>query len=511
MKFLNKLKDVALSILPIVAICLAIHFFVYRFDSHVVISFLIATIMVIVGETLFFLGVDASIIPMGEIVGNSSKNKTKVLVLIIFGFIFGLFATIAEPDVSVLSTQAISMGLKVSKLFLNFIIGFGVGIFVAFALFRIIAKLNFKIVIGIVMLIIVVISIFTDGKLVALAFDAGGATTGIITSPFLIAISMGITKGNTQDKKSEAFGVIGLASLGPVLALLFYFLVTGKVIGASSAATESTLSFGTLLLNNFYATLISLLPLIVFFFIYELIFVKLPVRKVLALLFGAFITFVGLFVFLLGIEYGFTNMGRELGKALIEKADAFVVIFCIVLGFIVVFSEPAVKILGHQIEDETGGYIKFKTVVISIAIAVGFALGISALKIILDINFTYIVIAGYGLATVLMIFCPSMFTGIGFDSGGVASGPITAAFVLPLMLGLAGGAGGFGVISIVALMPILVIEVLGIMYKIKVGALNKRSERNAIRIAYEMNMLSSTARLKEEYLKAKAKRRRSNV
>ena len=511
MKFLNKLKEVALSILPIVAICLAIHFFVYRFETKVVVSFLIATIMVIVGETLFFLGVDESIIPMGEIVGNSSKNKTKVMVVIIFGFIFGLFATIAEPDVSVLATQALNMGLNTSKVFLTFLIGFGVGIFVAFALFRIIAKLGFKIVIAIVMAIIVLISIFTNGKLVALAFDAGGATTGIITSPFLIAISTGITRGSTQDKKSEAFGVIGMASLGPVLALLLYFLVTGKMIGSPISASESTAGFGALLLKNLYTTIISLLPLIAFFFIYELIFVKLPIRKVLALMFGAFVTFAGLYLFLLGIEYGFTHMGSEIGRALSEKGDAIVLIFCIVLGFIVVFSEPAVKILGHQIEDETGGYIKFKTVVVSIAVAVGFALGLSALKIILDINFTYIITIGYGVALILMIFCPRMFTGISFDSGGVASGPITAAFVLPLMLGLAGGAGGFGVISIVALMPILVIEVLGIIYRIKVGALNKISERKSLKIAYEMNMLSSTERLRAEYVRAKAKSRRNNA
>ena len=508
MKFLNKLKEVALSILPIVAICLAIHFFVYRFDTHVIVSFLIATIMVIIGETLFFLGVDASIIPMGDIVGNSSKNKAKVLVLIIFGFIFGLFATIAEPDVSVLTVQVISMGLGVSRVFFTFLIGFGVGVFVAFALFRIIAKIQFKIVIGAVMLIILLISIFTNGRLVALAFDAGGATTGIITSPFLIAISAGITRNNTKETKSEAFGVIGLASLGPVLALLFYFLVTGKVISAGPVLTEETTGFGALLLNELLATSLSLLPLVIFFFIYELIFVKLPIRKVLALLFGALITFVGLFLFLLGIEYGFTAMGSELGSALSEKGGVIVVIFCLVMGVIITFSEPAVKILGHQIEDETGGYIKYKTVVGAIAISIGLALGLSALKIVLNISFVYIAIVGYLVALALMLFCPSMFTGIGFDSGGVASGPITAAFVLPLMLGLAGGADGFGVISFVGLMPIIVIEILGIMYKIKVGALNKKSEKNALRIAYEMDMLSSTARLKEEYLKARAKRGR---
>ena len=507
MKFLNKLKEVTLSILPIVAICLLIHFFVYRFSSGVIFSFLIATVMVIVGETLFFLGVDASIIPMGEIVGNSSKNKAKVLVLIIFGFIFGLFATIAEPDVSVLAGQVATIGLDIAPTLFTFLVGFGVGAFVAFALFRIIAKLPFKIVIGIVMLIIVLISIFTDGRLVALAFDAGGATTGIITSPFLIAISTGITRNNSKETKSEAFGVIGLASLGPVLALLFYFLVTGKVINAGAIIGSETTGFGALLLNQLVATCLSLLPLVVFFFIYELIFVKLPPRKTLALLFGSLITFVGLFLFLLGIEYGFTSMGNSLGAALNEKGNALIIIFCVVLGVIIAFSEPAVKILGQQIEEETGGYIKFKTVVGAISVSIGLALGLSALKIVYDINFTYIVVGGYAIAMILMIFCPSMFTGIGFDSGGVASGPITAAFVLPLMIGLAGGASGFGVISFVGLMPIIVIEIIGIIYKIKVGALNKRSEKNALRIAYEMDMLSSTSRLKEEYLRARAKSR----
>ncbi|MBQ7579585.1 MAG: DUF1538 family protein [Clostridia bacterium] len=510
MNFLKKLRDVSISILPIVVICLAIHFFVYRFSSNVILSFLLAVVIIILGETLFFLGVDASIIPMGEIVGNSSGNKAKVLVLIIFGFIFGLFATIAEPDVSVLANQTKALGLNLSPIVFTFITGFGVGAFVAFALFRIIAKLSFKIVLAIIMAIIVLISIFTDGRLVALAFDAGGATTGIITSPFLIAISTGVTRNKDGKQNSEAFGVIGIASLGPVLALLFFFLVSGKGLTSALSSGEEIISVGALLLSELKATSLSLLPLILFFFIYELIFVKLPTKKVLSLLFGALITFIGLYLFLFAIDFGFTNMGNELGKALAEQSNVLIIIFCVVLGFVITFSEPAVKILGKQIEDETGGYIKAKTVLISIAISMGVAVALSAVRIILDINFTYIVAFGYALALVLMIFCPSMFTGIGFDSGGVASGPITAAFVLPLMLGLAGGASGFGVISLVGLMPIIVIEILGIMYRIKVGALNIRSERNALRIAYEMDMLSSTARLKEEYLKAKAKRGRRN-
>ena len=506
MKFLNKLKEVTLSLLPVVAICLFVHFFISPFETRVIVNFIIAVGIIIVGEALFFLGVDAAIIPMGEIVGNSSNKGSKFFVLVIFGFIFGLFATIAEPDVSVLAGQAVGIGVGIGRLTFIFLIGAGVGVCVALALMRIATGVPFKAVLATICVTILVLCMFVPNSLVALSFDAGGATTGIITSPFLIAIASGISTKKSKRGEDNSFGVIGIASLGPVLALLLYFLIkrTAGVVGG--AAAEATSTIGQIIGGQLEATSLSILPLMLFFFVYELIFVKLPKKKVGALLFGGLVTFVGLFMFLFAIEFGFIEMGRALGTFLSTKSAAIVIIFSVVLGFIITFTEPAVMILGSQIEDVTGGHIKAKTVLISIAISMALAVGLSALRIVFNINFVYIVAAGYAVALILMLFSSSSFTAIGFDSGGVASGPITAAFILPLMLGLADGAEGFGVIALVGLMPIIVLQVLGIVYQVQLKSIARKRQKQALRIAYEMEMLSNIDALKKESLRARRKK-----
>lgn len=503
MKFLLKLRDVTLSILPVVVICLFIHFAFHRFSDGVIFSFLISTVLIIVGETLFFLGVDNSIIPMGEIVGNSSNKSSKIFVLILFGFIFGLFATLAEPDVSVLAGQAIGMGVGVSRIVFMFIIGAGVGVAVAFALIRIVARIPFKIVLIVILAIILIFCFFVPHSLIALAFDAGGATTGIVTSPFLIAIASGISLNRSKNSTDNSFGVIGIASLGPVLALMFYFALAHISGDVSSVSGQTSADFFSLMLEELQATSLSVLPLVFFFFIYELIFVKLPKKKVGEILIGALFTFVGLFLFLLGLDYGFISMGRELGAFLSGTPNYVIILFCVVLGFIITFTEPAVRILGKQIEDVTSGHIKSKVVIISIAVSMCFALLINAVRIIYNIDFLWIIGIGYGLAVILMIFCEPLFVGIGFDSGGVASGPISAAFILPLMLGLADGAEGFGIIALVGLMPIIVLQILGIIYKLKLVAIRRSEEKHALRIAYGMDMLSQTDKLRKEANKIK--------
>lgn len=510
MNFLKKLKEVVLSILPVVVICLFIHFFIHPFDNGVFGMFLISVCLVVFGETLFFLGVDNSIIPMGEIVGNTSNKLSKMFVLILFGFIFGFFATLAEPDVSVLAGQAAGGGvINASKQLFVFIVGAGVGVAVSIALFRIVTHLNFKIVLVGIIAIVAVVSVFVPESLLALAFDAGGATTGVITSPFLIAIASGISAGKEKSKNSDdAFGVIGIASLGPVLALLFYFLVS-KTGGSTVAhTTEKTVEILGLAVSELEAACLSILPLVLFFFIFEILFVKLPKRKVLSLIIGAVVTFLGLAVFLFGLDYGFTSMGKELGAFIKTTPQSVIILFSAVLGFVICFTEPAVKILGRQIEDVTGGHIKSRVVIVSIGVSMCLALCLTAIRIIFDINFLIIIGICYAIALLAMIFSSSIFTGIGFDSGGVASGPISAAFVLPLMLGLADGASGFGVIALIGVMPIIVLQLLGIVYRIKLAAIARHDEKHALAIAYQIDMLSDISDLKEEVAALERKRKR---
>lgn len=499
MNLLKKLKEVVIAILPVVVICLFIHFFISPFSTRAMWAFIISVCLVVIGETLFFLGVDNSIIPMGEIVGNASNKMSKMFVLILFGFIFGFFATLAEPDVSVLAGQVELAGVNVSKLLFIFLIAGGVGLAVGFALFRIIARLNYKIVLILLLLVTIGVSFFVNESVLAIAFDAGGATTGIITSPFLIAIASGVSQSKTKEKTDDAFGVVGIVSLGPVIALLMYFCLakTSGTAVAEQVASE-TVKIGGLVVSKLEAASLSILPLMLIFFIFEVLFVKLPKTKRLSLLVGGVVTFIGLVLFLFGLDYGFSAMGKELGNFIKTTPSVVAIIFCAGMGLIVCFTEPAVKILGHQIEDVSGGHIKSKLVVFSIAISMCLAVCLGAIKIIFDVSFLLIIGVCYAIAVLAMFFSGSIFTKIGFDSGGVASGPISASFILPMMIGMAGGTSGFGVIALISVMPIIVLQILGIIYRVKLSAITRQDERRALAIAYQLDMLSDISKLKKQ-------------
>ena len=500
MSFWKKFKEAILCMSPIMIVVMFLMLFIPGIKIELFIRFIISTLLIAVGEVFFLTGIENSIMPMGELVGNSASTLKHTFILIFFSFIFGLFATIAEPDVQVLGSEALVLGIPVTKTVFMFIIGAGVGLFVALALFRILKSIQFKTLVLVILFICFSICAFVPDSLIALAFDAGGATTGIVTSPFLLAISAGITRGKSVKSHSDNFGVIGLASLGPILAMLVLSLfATGS---GSVTVDEESLS---LLLDTLLSSMVAIVPLVGVFFLFDILFIKLPRQKKLALLFGAFVTFSGLYMFLFGINYGFLEMGEELGLVLSNKSQIFFIIICLIIGFFICYSEPAVRVLSVQVEDITEGNISRKGVMIAIAIAVMLAVILSALKIIFNINTFVILISGYSLICVLMLFTPKTFSAVAFDSGGVASGPMTSAFILPLMIGFARGLGdageGFGMVALVSMMPILVVQVLGIIYVIKLKAYEKRAYKTALRIAYGADAYSNMDDLEEEYNK----------
>lgn len=500
MRFFKKFLNVFLALLPIMVIVLTVHLFFYKMDTTILIKFFVSVVLICVGEVLLLTGIDSTIMPMGDLMVNSVNKASKFIIFIMFAMIFGFCATIAEPDVTVFSDQILSSGIGISKTLLILFIGAGVGIFIAFGIFRIIKNIEVKYIYTVLFAVIFLLCTQVKPEHIAIAFDAGGATTGIITAPFLLAISAGISaKFNKNNSNKEVFGMLGLASLGPVVAVLLFFVCFGD---RAESLIENSAQIN-IFLNVLKSTSLAIIPLAIVFCIYDLIFIKIPVKRKLEFLLGLGLTFVGLFMFLFGIDFGISEMGTIIGNFLSTLSVPVIIVICICLGFIITFSEPSVIVLSKQVQTATKGNIPYIVVMISIAVSMAIAILLSALKIIFDINFFYIILIGYLIALVLMYIVPSIFTSLAFDSGGVASGPMTSAFILPIMIALASqtssAVDGFGLIGIVAMSPIIVLQILGLVYKIDLVSKERSAKKKALRISYSTEMYSNMQALEEEY------------
>lgn len=501
MRLLKRFRDVFLALLPILVIVLLIHFFFYRFDNGVLLKFLLSILFICVGEIMFLTGVDSTIFPIGNLMVNSVNKTLKFVVFVMFAMIFGVCATIAEPDVTVLTQQLSIAGIGVSRFWLIFTIGAGVGLFVGLGILRIMKNIDVKYIYLIIFALIFVLCTQVKAELIAVAFDAGGATTGIISAPFLLAISSGLAeKSHERKNNGEVFGMVGLAALGPIVAVLFMFAVFGE--GQVSNALNSVGELN-IILNVLKNSLLAVIPLMAVFYLYDILIIKLPVKKKLGFVFGFVITFVGLFLFLFGIDFGVTEMAGQMGKFLSTLSVPIVILFSILLGFIITFSEPSVIVLAKRVHVATNGNIHKFLVLMMIALSMAFSILLSVLKIFYSINFFYIILIGYLVALVLMFVVPSFFTGLAFDSGGVASGPMCSAFILPMMIALAGSVStssqGFGLVGIVAMSPIIVIQILGLVYKVEIYAKDRKTEKKMLKLVYSDDMYSNMENLEREH------------
>ena len=500
MQFLKKFKDIFLALLPIVVIVFLVHFFFYKIETNILIAFCISVVLICLGETLFLSGVDSTIMPMGDLMVNAVNKASKFAIFLIFVVLFGICATIAEPDVTIFSEQVVSSGINVPKTVLILFIGIGVGLFVTLGIQRIIKNINIKYIYIVLFAFIFLLSTQVKQEYIAIAFDAGGATTGIVTAPFLLAISSGITTKFSKDNdNNEVFGMLGLASLGPVIAVLIFFIIFGDRAGAIIESSEQVGMLFTVLKQSSLA----IIPLSIVFYVYDLIFIKLPARRKLELLVGLLVSFAGLFLFLFGIEFGIGKMGTVIGEFLSTLSTPLMMIVCICFGFVITFSEPSVIILSKQVQTATKGNIPYLIVMFSIAISMALAILVSALKIVYSINFFYIILIGYMVALVLMFVVPEMFTSLAFDSGGVASGPMTSAFILPIMISFAtqtsSAVNGFGLIGIVSMSPIIVLQLLGLIYKFELKHKDKTDQRFSVNLSYTMDMYSNMSDLEEAH------------
>ncbi|MCM1322351.1 MAG: DUF1538 domain-containing protein [Bacteroides sp.] len=480
MNLLSKLKENSVSVLPVMAVVLILDFTAAPLGAAMTGRFVIGGILVIIGLSLFLLGADAGILPVGEKAGAALTAKKNLPLLLTAAFFIGVLITIAEPDVQVLAQQIAGVNPSINPSKLIFMIAAGVGLFVSLGLTRTILQIPLKWILLAVYVLVFICAYKTPPEFLAVAFDSGGATTGPMTVPFIMALGVGVAavRGGKNKSENDSFGLTGIASIGPILAVLLFGIFTDSSSAdaglQTAAASAGNSIFADLLPEIFHEVIMAMLPLIILFAVFQIFLIKMPPRQVIRMAVGLLWSFAGLTLFLLGVKYGFIPAGEQLGTMLASLDNSWLLIpIGILFGAIVVCAEPAVWVLTDQVEHISGGTIKRKLLLFSLSAGVAVSIGLSMWRVMNGFSLWYFMLPGYALALLLMFFCPSLFTAIAFDSGGVASGPMTSTFILSFTLGASAVSGGnpvtdaFGVIALVAMTPLITIQILGILFAYK--------------------------------------------
>jgi len=501
MKFFNTLKEVFLSSLPLAVVVIVVCVFVSPMQNLPdYVKLIIGYVSVILGQAFFLEGLNISILPIGRLVGSSLVKFEKAVFIVFFGILFGLFSTVAEPALVVLARQANMIMGVINETAFIWIMGAGIGVLVGFSLYRIIKDLNIKIIFAILYAAIFIMVFFVPEQFIALAFDGSGATTGDISVPFILALGIGVSATMSKRKANEdTFGIIGLASIGPILSLFSYGIILklthgGTLPPASVYQPSITKSLLEIVVSNLSSVALALLPIIIVYLPFQFFLIKLPKKEFIRILLGSISVYIGLLIFLSGIDFSFAFTGKYIGEVFLNptRPDWFrwlLLLIGFVLGAAITLSEPAVTVLGEQLEEITNGHIKKITIRTTLAIGIGFAALISMVKILAQINILWFLSPLYVIAIVMMRFTSKLFVGLAFDSGGVTGGALASAFLTPLTLGAAQAVAslpgsntqsvltnGFGIIAFISVTPLIAVQALGIMYDIKLKKTQKLIE-----------------------------------
>ncbi|MDY5440766.1 MAG: DUF1538 domain-containing protein [Candidatus Enteromonas sp.] len=504
--WLGKLRESVLSTLPI-ALTITAFFLVFRFavpsdvfdpafrlNDMDMLSFALAVGMIVIGMMLFNVGTEQSMSEIGTQIGGSLMKKKNFFFVIAMTFILGVLVTVAEPDLSVLSSQ-----IGVDEAIIVWTIGIGVGAFLVVGVVRILYGKNlntlFLAFYGLAFALIYLI----DPRFLPICFDSGGVTTGPVTVPFLLGFGLGCAASHRSNNSSDSFGLTALCSVGPILAVIVIAMIMkglgqelpsmGEYADPLSKISDSLgTNFGHALLSSLSSVALSVGPILLFFLIYNFLFLRLKWTKIFRIALGMLVTYVGLVFFLSAVEAGFMPIASKLGQALGSNSDMFWVALLLgaCFGIFGVLAEPAVHVLVHQIEEVSEGTIKSRTVLFVLSISIGVAVVLHLLRSHFEFTIAYYLIPGYILAFVLSFLVPPIYTAMAFDSGGVASGPMTSTFVLPFCIGFAYAQGqdvylyGFGLVSLVAMMPLIVLQALGLTSKLKANAALARARRRLV-------------------------------
>ena len=498
--FLLKLRESFVSVLPIVAV-ISILFFtgvIADFGLPAYISFLICSVLIVIGLSLFNIGAEASMSAIGKIIGESLFKKRKIFFVVAMTFIIGVLVTIAEPDLKVTASQ-----IGVDELLLIGMIGVGVGLFVVFGVLRIIFNKNLNIMFICFYGLVFMLAGITNPKFLPICFDSGGVTTGPVTVPFILAFGAGLAASTASNGRSgeDSFGLTALASVGPILTVmvLSLFLDVDSMVYVWSDNPLTTYetfegfwpaffsSAGEHFLGELGMVGIAIAPTTVFYLIYDLIFIKSRRVRIVRILINMLYAYFGLVIFLAAVNLGFLPVAQEVGKGLgtSEGTLGIAILIGAAFGLFGVIAEPAVHVLIRQIETVSEGTVKSLTVGFVMALSVGGGVALAIIRAYYGFSILYYMIPGYIIALGLSFLVPKIYTAMAFDSGGVASGPLTSSFILPIALGLCASLNdineilnyGFGVVSLVALSPLLSIEILGVFSVFN----NRRKVRRAIK------------------------------
>lgn len=482
-----KIKEALSSIVPITLIVAILSFTITPLATDVIVEFIIGAIMLVIGTGFFTLGAEMSMSIIGERIGADIAKRKNIFLISAILIIIGTVVTIAEPDLKVLAEQITSVP---SNLIIG-IVGLGVGVFLAIAFLRVVLKIKLKYALLFFYSIVFVLAFFVPKEFLAMAFDSGGATTGPMAVPFIIAFGIGISSiRNEKNSESDSFGMVALCSIGPILATMSLGMVykitnfeyTNRTYSTYANTKEIAEVFVQNLPNYLGEVVIALLPIIIFFIIYQLAVIKMSKKELFKVFIGCFYEFIGLTLFLLGANVGFLQIGSLIGMKLAETGNDFLIIAVgALLGYFVVIAEPAVEVLNKQISDITDGAIPEKAMKKSLSIGVSIALIISMIRVLTGIQILYFLLPGYLIALILAFVGDDVFTAVAFDSGGVASGTMASTFLVPFAIGISEGVGGnvlsdaFGVIAMVAMAPIVAVQISGLIYKLKSKKLQKKN------------------------------------
>lgn len=478
-KLYEKLEEAFKAVLPVVGIVLFLCFSVAPVPPGIVMEFLVGAAFLIVGMMFFTLGAELSMTPMGEEVGRSMTRSKKLWVFTVLGFLLGFVITISEPDLQVLAGQVPS----IPNMTLILSVAGGVGVFLVMALVRMLFGIALAPVLFVLYLLVLGLAFLVPGDFLAVAFDSGGVTTGPMTVPFIMAMGVGISSiRNDKHAATDSFGLVALCSVGPILAVLLLGMIF-KPEGGGYAAGQYAEAADSVVLRQMFTSSIphymkeigmSMMPVVVFFGVFQVISLKLDKRSLGRILVGLVYTYGGLVVFLTGANVGFMPAGSFLGQTLAGLRERWIIIpVGMVIGYFIVLAEPAVYVLMKQVEELTDGAVSGSAMKFSLSVGVAVSVGLAMTRVLTGMSVLWYVIPGYGLALILTFFVPKIFTAIAFDSGGVASGPMTAAFLLPFAMGACQAVGGnlvrdaFGVVAMVAMTPLITIQALGLFYQLQ--------------------------------------------
>ena len=476
---IEKFQESINSILPITIIVAVVCFLFVPISSGLMLAFLLGAVHMVIGMGLFSVGADLAMAKIGSHIGSAMTASRRLWVILLTSFLLGTAVTLAEPDLQVLAANVPAISSRVLVL----TVAVGVGLFLALAMLRILFAISLRTMLLILYAVVFMLAFLLDPDMLPLSFDAGGVTTGPMTVPFIMALGVGVSAIRSDEKaKEDSFGLVALCSVGPILAVMVLSLIF-KAENGDAAVTpvpdfSTTVEVGGGYIAAFPTylkeTALALLPIFAFFLLFQAVSLHLRRKPFGQILLGIVYTYAGLVLFLTGVNVGFSPLGEALGGMIAASRFRILMVpLMMLMGWYIIQAEPAVHVLTRQVEELTAGAVSEKAMEISLSLAVAAGNALAAVRVLTGIPILYFLIPGYAVALALSFFVPPTFTGIAFDSGGVASGPLTATFMLLFAMGASRTLGGdvmtdaFGLVSMVAMMPLITVQGMGAVFVLK--------------------------------------------